>query len=132
MKKNTVESINEKIKALKKDGAPVGQISDTYHTFDQLYDHRHALFIALCASIDVGNYEVNSPNTVWKSTHHHDGSNYDGYFIMGINGPKGQISYHLPLSLWNRCAFAETRHSAPEWDGHTSDDVIERLGKLFE
>ena len=55
----------------------------------------------------------------------------DGWFIMGIGKEKGnQISYHLPLSRWDETDFAETLDQAPEWDGHTSQDVLERLKTL--
>jgi hypothetical protein len=50
---------------------------------------------------------------------------------MGIGKEKGkQISYHLPLSRWDETYFAETLDKAPEWDGHTSADVLERLKTL--
>lgn len=111
--------------------------SDGYHTFDELYDHRITLFIALCrfvqfeddAARDYGG--VNRPEQVWRSKTHSDGSTMDGWFIMGIGKEKGkQISYHLPLSRWDETNFAETLDRAPEWDGHTSAAVLERLKKL--
>lgn len=100
--------------------------SDGYHTFDELYDHRIALFIALCQDL-AGN---NHPN-IWKSKKHHDGSEYEGWFIMGINEEKGeQITYHLPMSEWDNTHFAQIYEFAPEWDGHTSADVIKRIKNL--
>ena len=36
-----------------------------------------------------------------------------------------QITYHLPLSKWEETGFAETLEKAPEFDGHTPDDVLE-------
>lgn len=108
---------------------------DGYHTFDELYDHRITLFIALAKTIEligllskkIGQESI----PVWRSKKHHDGTSYDGWFIMGIKKEAGkQISYHLPLSCWGETEFAETLDRAPEWDGHTSDDVLERLKKL--
>jgi hypothetical protein len=56
---------------------------------------------------------------------------YDDQFIMGIGKDRGeQITYHLPLSKWEETNFAETLNRAPEWDGHTSDNVLERLKNL--
>jgi hypothetical protein len=56
---------------------------------------------------------------------------FDGWFVMGIRMmPGNQITYHLPIRLWDRTNFAWTLDKAPEWDGHTSADVIERLYKL--
>lgn len=101
-------------------------VSDGYHTMDELYEHRIALFIALCQDL-AGN---NHPN-IWKSKKHHDGSEYEGWFIMGINDEKGeQITYHLPMSEWDNTHFAKIYDFAPEWDGHTSADVIKRIKNL--
>jgi hypothetical protein len=119
-----------------------GIISDGYHTFDELYDHRITLFIALCRQLKmeasfgetiipgmmVG---IEKVHKIWRSHKHHDGSVWDGWFIMGIGKEKGkQISYHLPLSRWEETGFAETLERAPEWDGHTSQDVLNRLKSL--
>jgi len=95
-----------------------GQVSDGYHTFDELYDHRCLLFLALqsaFAAIDA-----------WKSRKHSDGSAFEGWFIAGVFLPQGQISYHVPEKYWDLCKAPE-RETAPEWDGHTSADVLQRL-----
>jgi hypothetical protein len=96
------------------------QLSDGYHTFDELYQHRHALMLALMRS---------NPEIAWFSSHHHDGTCYEGWFIVGLDCPAGMITYHLPNSYWN--AAVETNAAllklGREWDGHTSTDVIERL-----
>lgn len=97
---------------------------DGYHTFEELYEHRIVLFIALCKIVHQEFWD----GLVWRSKLHHDGTSYDGWFIMGIGREKGkQISYHLPVSKWDDTEFAQTLDRAPEWDGHTSDDVLERL-----
>jgi hypothetical protein len=112
------------------DQAEMGEVSDGYHTFNELYEHRHALFIALCRRM---------PLACWRSRRHADGSMYDGQFVIGITTgtplrqiittgtPLRQISYHLPIRLWDRTNFVNTLERAPEWDGHTSVDVIETL-----
>lgn len=99
-------------------------VSDGYHTIGELYDHRITLYIALCRALKNGN--------VWRSQKHFDGSNYDGWFVLGIFFKKGkQITYHIPNERWNETDFAETFEKAPaEWDGHTSADVLERLKQL--
>lgn len=109
-------------------------ISDGYHTFDELYEHRNRLFITICAMIARINvfawqyYSVHPINII-RSKLHHDGSGYAGYFILMINGdvPGEQISYHLPDKYWEACSFAKVVPAAPEWDGHTPNDVLERL-----
>jgi hypothetical protein len=120
-------------------GGTGGCDCDGYHTFDELYDHRFALFIALCKSLlehseDLyvdGQVTPYRNGGIWRSKLHHDGSSFDGWFIMGIRTDHSkQITYHLPLSKWDETGFAYTLEVAPEWDGHTSDDVIERLKNL--
>jgi hypothetical protein len=109
---------------------------DGYHTFDELYDHRITLFITVCRWFGVMAYEgcirgTDCQAQAWRSKAHHDGSVWDGWFILGIGKKKGeQITYHLPLSRWDETEFAETLEKAPEWDGHTPDDVLKRLKQL--
>ena len=92
------------------------EVSDGYHTFNELYMHRHALFSALCNRCD----------EAWKSKQHDDGTMYEGSFIAGIGE---NITYHIPLNLWEdfRCKELE---KAPVWNGHTGDDVIFNLFRL--
>jgi hypothetical protein len=100
-----------------------GKISDGYHTFDELYEHRHTLYIALCKR---------NKSTAWRAIKHSDGTSYEGWFVLGIGKEKGtQITYHLPMSKWQDCDnWCETLSKAPEWDGHTSVDVLTRIKNL--
>ena len=103
-----------------------GKISDGFHTFDELYEQRVTLYITLCRilSEDLNNY-------VWRSKIHSDGTTSKGWFILGINEQKSiQMTFHLPVSKWKETKFAHTRSSAPEWDRHTSKDVLKRLKNL--
>src|SRR5688500_15781523 len=98
-------------------------ISDGYHTFGELYEHRNNLFIKLC--------KTHPEIPTWRSKLHSDGTGFDGWFIIGMYKEKGkQISYHLPLSMWEETNFAETLEKAPEFDGHKSKDVLERIKNL--
>lgn len=117
--------------------ADMVEISDGYHTFNELYEHRITLFIALCRIYEkhvaptVWNTIEGRTYDVWRSKLHGDGSRYEGWFLLGINKLKGeQITYHIPLSYWKDTEFAETLDRAPEFDGHTSKDVLFRLKKL--
>jgi hypothetical protein len=102
------------------------QISDGYHTFAELYEHRHALFVALCA------HWPTWKGAVWRAQHHSDGTMFPGWFIAGIGREPGkQITYHLPDQLWGKLDFAETFLRAPEWDGHTPADVVRRLWNVI-
>jgi len=114
----TIELINAAIR-----GVDSNQVSDGYHTFGELYEHRIALFIALC--------KIKPYPACWRSQLHHDGSAFEGWFIMGIGKDRGeQISYHLPMSKWEETRFAHTVKYAPEWDGHSGEDVLQRLKDL--
>lgn len=118
-----------------------GEISDGYHTFNELYEHRITLYIALC-KMQARQWAVNndrrewsdeeSPAKVWMTEKHSDETSFDGWFVLGINREKGkQITYHLPMSKWDECMiFAKILEKAPDFDGHTSNDVLERIKKL--
>lgn len=121
------------------------ETSDGSHTFDELYEHRYALWIALCKHISslrnilraalkgVTHTDIPESIIAWRSKNHSDGEPaFDGdWFLLGINKEKGkQMTYHLPMSKWDECDFAETLEKAPEFDGHTATDVLERIKSL--
>ena len=107
--------------------------NDGSHSFEELYDHRITLYIALCKMISEKNGDGISPiHEIWRSKLHSDGSSYEGWFILGIDKDPGmQITYHLPMDRWGDTNFAETLDNAPEWDKHTHVDVLERIKKLI-
>lgn len=102
------------------DGVVAGQVSDGYHTFEELYAHRNALFLALM-STHLGRG--------WWSRKHDDGSSFAGFVIAGMDIPGyGQVTYHFgenEIPLLNK--IAKELEFAPKWDGHTSDKVLQRL-----
>lgn len=102
-----------------------GSISDGYHTFDELYEHRITLFIALCRI-------MTGRAPVWMSAKHSDGTFFDGWFVLGLYTEKGrQITYHLPMVKWPEVEkFAQEYVTAPEFDGHTAADVLKRIGEV--
>jgi hypothetical protein len=138
------DSINTQIQKLKNEGGSSKDISDGYHTFEELYEHRYVLFVSLCnlltkyrhdtfppVSIDFGgNYYIESANVI-KAKKHNDGTMFDDSFLVLIDSKVGQISYHLPLKYWNMVEAEEYDVSPLEWDGHTSNDVLYRLQMLF-
>lgn len=121
------------------DGKDV-EISDGYHTFGELYEHRITLFITLCKLLRRQENAVSghlpvpkSDSFIWRSENHSDGNPAfgGGWFVLGIGQEKGrQITYHLPIEKWTQTNFAETLEKAPEFDDHTPDDVLERLKQL--
>lgn len=91
-------------------------ISDGYHTFSELYEHRHRLFLALVKALPgLGSY--------WVPDH------YEGWDLVVLELPDGQVSYHLPSSY--RWCFESWLVKQPLekhiYDGHTSWDVLDRL-----
>ena len=120
--------INWLIKITKAD---TNLINDGFHSFKQLYDHRIGLFIALCREYNANVSNVMHGKRVWKSKTHSDGSSMDGWFIMGIGTRRGQqITYHLPMVIWNKLEDIKTVKKAPKFDGHTPDEVLFRLSEL--
>lgn len=105
-------------------GPNLSQLSDGYHTFEELYQHRHSLCLALMKAM---------PTHSWFSRYHADGEKCfggDDWFIVGIDLPGGQgITYHLPSELYSM-AMATDASELPlgrPWDGHTAADVVTRL-----
>ena len=99
----------------------IGDLSDGYHTFNELYHHRAVLFSLICNAFK---------SCAWKSKKHSDGTMYDGMFIVGIDTPEGSATYHYDIEpYWNMFDVKEL-DKAPEWDGHTPDDAINRIAGL--
>ena len=101
----------------------IGEFSDGFHTFNSLYHQRLILFAALVNTF---------PTLAWKSHKHSDGEAPfgGGWFIVGVDTPKGPYTYHYEDKDWDlfRCKEVAT---APEWDGHTDKDV-ERVLSLSD
>lgn len=98
-----------------------GDTSDGYHTFNELYHHRAVLFSVIVKAF---------PDKAWKSLRHHDGTMYDGMFIVGIDTPEGQATYHYDIDPYWDMFECQELVRAPEWDGHTPAQAIERIGRL--
>jgi hypothetical protein len=93
-------------------------VSDGYHTIDELYEHRCSLFILLC--------QQHKELVFWKMD-----MSSPGWFILYIETKYGQISYHIKdsfLPMVKNFAVEDPEHV---WDGHTSKDVLERMEKLM-
>lgn len=103
------------------DNKDMGEVSDGYHTFNELYEHRTTLFsIILNQNKDKG----------WKSKLHDDGTMFDNYFIAGITTPEGEYTYHQSMDWWDKFDVEE-RERAPAWDGHKPEDIT-RLYSLLK
>lgn len=117
--------------------------SDGYHTFKILYDIRKAYNVALFnewgSQQEVGIKQFESGRSVWakkakynvhKSRKHHDGEypfGKDTWFIVCAELPTGQISNHYPIEDWDLFNIPEVEKALFQFDGHTTQDVIDRL-----
>ena len=101
--------------------AGIGEVSDGYHTFNELYHHRAILFSIICN---------NFPELAWKSKAHDTGDMFDGMFIVGIETPEGQATYHYDIEPYWDLYKVKELDRAPKWDGHTPADAIKRLASL--
>ena len=98
-----------------------GDISDGYHTFNQLYHQRAILFAVIINQ---------NKDKAWKSYKHSDGkycfdSNGE-WFIVGIDTPEGSYTYHYSKEYWDMFDCKELE-CGKEWDGHTEEDVTRLL-----
>ena len=103
------------------DVADIGQVSDGYHTFNELYHHRAILFSVICNQ----NKEL-----AWKSKSHDDGTMYANMFIVGIETPEGQATYHYDVNPYWSMFDVKSLDFAPKLDGHTPAQAIERIASL--
>lgn len=114
-KRDERESINE-------------NTSDGYHSFKELYEFRK-LYNALAFN----ELSKNKDYKVHKSKRHFDGEECfgGGWFIVIAYLPTGQISNHYELKDWDlfKC---EEKENADEWDGHTTQDVVNRITKSLQ
>lgn len=93
----------------------VGELSDGYHSFNNLYKHRTYLLALAMAYIPYS----------WKSRSHEDGSMYDDMFVAGFPTPTGMVTYHCDNEYWEDFKVPEIPH-APHFDGYTDTDVLNR------
>jgi hypothetical protein len=106
----------------------IGDFSDGYHTFNELYDYRKAYNAAFFNELaKQGLYDVH------KSRFHSDGNipfDNDNWFIVMAELPTGQISNHYEIKDWDLFNIPEKERSNA-WDGHSPKDVYERLVKYL-
>lgn len=108
-----------------------GQVSDGYHTFDELYHYRALYNAAWFNTVMHGKY---GRTEVVKSRKHPDGKFcFDAggeWFIVMATLPTGQISNHYHDDYWDLFNVPEVE-TAPEWDGHTPQEAAERIEKYL-
>lgn len=106
----------------------MGEVSDGYHTFNELYEYRLLYNAALFNEFaKQGMYDVH------KSKRHSDGEIPFGdpnWFIVMAELPTGQVSNHYEMKDWDKFQVPEKEFSN-KWDGHSPKDVVERLTKFL-
>lgn len=119
-------SIDEALAWLDKQCEPAdkGEISDGYHTFNELYYYRMLYNAAF--------FNMLPKDWVHKSKKHNDGEECfgGGWFIVMANLPTGQISNHYELKDWDLFQIPE-KEVADKWDGHTPQEAADRLHKYL-
>lgn len=104
-----------------------GNTIDGYHTFNELYKFRK-LYNALLFNewAKGGKYEVS------KSWRHSNGELCfgGGWFVVTAETDAGQITNHYEAIDWDLFNIPVLKW-APEWDGHTPQDVLKRLKRLI-
>lgn len=104
------------------------QLTDGFHTMEELYEHRRALTAVLAGAYAASHLAPKSG--AWRSKAHHpdDSPMFEGgYFIVGIELDSGTITYHYKLTHWDDFAAVPELEHAPKWDGATPGDTVTRL-----
>lgn len=125
----------------------IGEYSDGYHTFNELYEFRK-MYNAVLFNEWGKNYmsRIKSINNkeivtldlvlpkydVHKSWRHSNGELCfgGGWFIVVAMLPTGMISNHYKAEDWELFKIPSEEKAKYEYDFHTSQDVIKRLGAL--
>ena len=121
----TLRDIDDFITLLQQEQPDMGEVSDGYHTFNELYYYRMLYNAAF--------FNLLPKELVHKSKRHHTGEECfgGGWFIVMANLPTGQISNHYELKDWDLFQIPE-KEIADEWDGHTPQEAAKRLYKYLQ
>jgi len=144
-----LEAVQELVNGLTEERS---QISDGYHSFEELYTFRklyNALLFnewgkqiteikewardekgRLFAKVVSKKYKYD----VHKSIRHNDGELCfgGGWFVVVAVLPSGQITNHYKIEDWDLFNIPEVEKAKYEFDGHTSQDVMERMLSLIK
>ena len=120
----------------------INELSDGYHTYDELYEFRKMYNAVLFNEwakplMEQLKYEdlpesYQPKYSVHKSWKHYDGEDCfgGGWFIVSAMLPTGLISNHYKSEDWDLFKVPEVEKALYEFDGHTSQDVLHRLKNL--
>ena len=113
-----------------------GDMSDGYHTLNELYRYRMLYNAALIKAIRLWHMSSLSPDNgdafavqTGKSRRHHDGTEPfgGGWFVVWVTLPDGSVTFnHYPMEYWD-LSNADEYDTAPEWDGSTPEQEADML-----
>jgi hypothetical protein len=109
------------------EGTEVGEVSDGYHTFNELYEFRKVYNAAL-----FNEWAKQRKYNVHKSKKHFEGDECFGgsWFIVVAVLPDGQISNHYEMKDWDLFSVPDSEKALFPFDGHTGPDVVQRLKNI--
>lgn len=132
---NPIQNINNLIASAKNSGFSVKEVTDGYHTFQELYDFRlmynAALFNEWASLVSISDSSIKYD--VHKSLRHNDGELCfgGGWFIVSAKLPTGLISNHYKMEHWDLFNVPEVDKAKYKFDGHTGKDVLERIKHIL-
>lgn len=97
----------------------IGDVSDGYHTFNQLYHQRAILFACIV---------MQNKDKAWKTRNHEDGTPCfgGGWFLVTVDTPEGSYGYHYEDRYWDIFDCVELERAKP-WDGYKEEQVTRLL-----
>lgn len=102
------------------------EVSDGYHTFNELYDHRVGLFLLVMSLIKKHNKNIR----VWYAN-----SEEADWYIAGIDFENGKktVSYHIPANTkkYLEKINAEYLSELPPFDGCDSNCNLKRIYEIL-
>ena len=107
----------------------LNDLNDEYHTMQELYDFR-LMYNALLFNEWTKREDIE----VYKSRRHYDNELcFDGdWFIVVAILPDGkQISNHYHIDYWDYFNIPSYPKMKDKFDGHTSQDVLNRLKEML-
>lgn len=114
----------------------IGEVTDGYHSFDELYRYRKLYNAAFFNGLKLasGSKEAGEPYwfDVHKSKRHSEGDECFGgeWFVVVAELPTGQITNHYHLSDWDLFDIPE-RERANQWDGASPATCADRLERYL-
>lgn len=119
-KTGALYEVQNLIESLQQEQIDMGEVSDGYHTFNELYYYRMLYNAAF--------FNLLPKAWVHKSKRHNTGEECfgGGWFIVMANLPTGQVSNHYELKDWDLFKVPE-KEIADEWDGHTPQEAAKRI-----